>query len=560
MTDYFYPTALRQVFTNRERELALLDLLCEQAQAGKPQRLALSGLRRIGKTVLLKEFIVRTLAAADGVQPVYVNCEEITTSPENFAVGLVGSVCYWVLTHGQTNPRPFFKLDSLLLEALPHPSAAIRETLGLLQTELRAQTPDRPFLLRLTFDLAETWAKENGRKLLLILDEFPEYQTLANYPETRNAVALFRSFCQAANEVSVILAGSAISVMERLMADPTSPLFLQFQRLSLEPFSPDASAALARKLLADLPAPADPAVIAEIRRLSGGHPYYIAQLCDRLARLALLAEAPVDATLARQAFLAETLSPSGGIYGFCKYVYDLSLQRARGYGTIKTILQLLAEEEPLSIARVARRLRVSDPTAREYLRWLLEVDLIQEVEGGYAHRDPVLRFWIAHTAVGIEVGPFPRREEVRDLLARLEEGFQRTSTEPGIAKESQIRELMEQFAGQQVDGAIFGAAGSVQLPRVLAEADSTGSATAPEESVTADESWVAEIKWRGRLAGKKDLARLEVKARALAARPWFISKEGFTPEALAYAHAAGIRISAREDIERLTRAVGETTR
>jgi DNA-binding Lrp family transcriptional regulator len=361
--------------------------------------------------------------------------------------------------------------------------------------------------------------------------------------------------------------------MERLMADSASPLFLQFQRLSLEPFNPDASATLARKLLADLPAPADPAVIAEIRRLSGGHPYYVTQLCDRLARLALLAEAPVDATLARQAFLAEALSPSGGIYGFCKYVYDLSLQKAKGYGTIKTILRLLAEEEPLSIARIARRLRVSDPTAREYLRWLLEVDLIQEVEGGYAHRDPVLRFWVAHTAVGIEVGPFPKHEEVRDLLPQLEESLQRTATELGVAKESQIRELMEQFSGQQVDGAIFGGQGPVQLPHfrrvrpyrsadgqvevdVLAEIDASAREAVAGEALVAGKEWAVEIKWRGRLAGKKELARLAAKAQVLGAQAWFISREGFTPDALAYARQAGILVSAREDTERLARTIG----
>jgi hypothetical protein len=44
-------------------------------------------------------------------------------------------------------------------------------------------------------------------------------------------------------------------------------------------------------------------------------------------------------------------------------------------------------------------------------------------------------------------------------------------------------------------------------------------------------------------------------AEVLAARPWFISRAGFTPEAEAFARQKGMMISGQAEIERLTEVV-----
>jgi DNA-binding MarR family transcriptional regulator len=98
--------------------------------------------------------------------------------------------------------------------------------------------------------------------------------------------------------------------------------------------------------------------------------------------------------------VVETLSTSGRIYDFRRYTYDLSLQQAAGYGSLKAVLQVLAAEEGLTAADVARQLRVTPATASDYLRWLREVDLLSLQEGRYYFRDPVLRYWVAHATQG----------------------------------------------------------------------------------------------------------------------------------------------------------------
>jgi hypothetical protein len=56
------------------------------------------------------------------------------------------------------------------------------------------------------------------------------------------------------------------------------------------------------------------------------------------------------------------------IYDFCQYVNDLSLQKARGCGALKLVLQILAQEEGLSASDIARQLCVTSGSASDYLR------------------------------------------------------------------------------------------------------------------------------------------------------------------------------------------------
>jgi len=550
--EQFYPSTERALFVNRQAELARLAYCRDRLQEGRPQaaNLALFGLRRIGKTMLLKEFMAHTLETCPQVVPVYLDLEHACSAPEAFALGLIGAVCYWFGRRGEGSPRRFLAFDTLLLEAAALPANTIREHLEILQREWRAATRNRPFLLDLALGFAEELAAETGLYFILVLDEFQAIETLTHYRETRNALALVRTSLQRQARVAYFLAGSAISVMTRLVSDAQSPLFVQLDKLPLTYLGHDDVAELAAKLSPDLDAPD---VVARINRLTQGHPFYVTRVCERIVQLHRLQNLPLDVETVNLAFLAEVLSPQGHIYDFCKYIYELSLQRARGYGSLQAILEVLSDEPVLSAAELARRLRVSYSTIRGYLRWLLEVDLVMETEGGYTFRDPVLRYWVAQATRGIEVDSFPRRQDVWDLVSHLDEQFQRSSTELGRAKESQIGELLRRFAGQRVSGALFGRSEEVTLPAFVTVAPYCSPDGQIEVDVLAegDERWAVEVKWRGKVAGEKELTALLQKARTLDARPWFISRDGFTPAAQAYAAAHDILISSRADVEEL---------
>ena len=438
---YFYPAEQQALFTDRERELAELEYRRDQLHQGRQEHTSLFGLRRIGKTLLLKELVRRTLTQsqseeseeteegevdtpASEIVPVYMDFSHICTSPETFATGYVGWVCYWYLTRGQASPVSYLDIASLTGEVMLAGNREVAGTVRRLAEALRTARPDRPGILRLAFEFPEELAQLAGCKFMLIFDEFQEIETLTNFQDSQNVIALFRAAMQTQSQVLYILAGSAITAMTKLIADHRSPLFVHFSQMPITPFAPQDTAALAAKLLGGELAED---VAQAIHRLTGGHPFYVTTLSERLRRLVETGGWALNADAVQCAFIIETLSSAGRIYSFCRYVYDLSLQKARGYGSLKATLQVLATEEGLTSSQVARALRVTPGSARDYLKWLRDVDLVVERERAYFFQDPVMRYWVAHATRGVEVSLTASAEDLADLVAGLGQYFPTTT-------------------------------------------------------------------------------------------------------------------------------------
>ena len=92
--------------------------------------------------------------------------------------------------------------------------------------------------------------------------------------------------------------------------------------------------------------------------------------------------------------LTGLLSPDGRLTQACASCYELRLHRARGYGALKAILEILAQQEPLTLTEVAIRLRRTPGSTKDYLSWLEDVDLIVSQRKRYSFSDPLLRVWV----------------------------------------------------------------------------------------------------------------------------------------------------------------------
>ena len=92
--------------------------------------------------------------------------------------------------------------------------------------------------------------------------------------------------------------------------------------------------------------------------------------------------------------LCALLAPGAPLSAACRYCYELRLHRARGYGALKAILDVLAEEEPLTLTEIALRLRRTPGSTKDYLSWLEDVDLITSRQKRYSFSDPLLRVWV----------------------------------------------------------------------------------------------------------------------------------------------------------------------
>ena len=565
MLDYIYPEEEQHYFTNRKHTLAVLGLSRDLLGQGIRKHLALSGYRRVGKTIVLKEFLRQNLPAGfqSGYRLAYIDLPRLALTPEAFAVQYMGHLLYWLV--GDPQRRVESLLDPAAQLAVagrltgPAGNPAFSEHLTRLHQELQKAKPDQHLLLELAFNAPEVYARTFDQPVMMLLDEFPDLLALNNYPQIHDVLALFRAVLQSQSRVAYAVAGSMIGLMERIFLDAQSPLFVHFQMEIVSTFGREDSDALVCKRLAMLAEPLPGDVLATLYQVTRGHPFYLYATCMRVIENVTLLQKSLTAATVQEAFTLETLGSTGQIYNLCRYVLEQSLQGVRGETMPQAILQVLAQEPGgMSLSEISARLKRPSGATRQVLTWLVDVDLVEQRDDKtYGYRDPVLQIWVAYYYSGLQLTGLPSQKVLANLVAELMEKYERVANELGLAKESQVRELLQAFAGQEVNGRLFGMDETVRLPRF----ERVNAYLSPDGQVQVDalaenhERWAVEIKWRGRLSGRKELEKLAANANALAAKPWFISKVGFTADALAFARHVQMMISSQTDLETIARLV-----
>src|SRR6202040_2447604 len=148
-----------------------------------------------------------------------------------------------------------------------------------------------------------------------------------------------------------------------------------------------------------------------VQTLADGRPAYVRALADELASMP-----GSDAISA----LAALLAPDGRLSRQCGFCYELRLHRARGYGALKAILEILAEEEGLTLTEISQRLQRTPGSTKDYLSWLEDVDLVTARQKRYTFTDPLLRLWVRlHCRASAPTDDDLAREIHRYALPRL---------------------------------------------------------------------------------------------------------------------------------------------
>lgn len=561
MLETIYPQEEQLFFTDREHVLALLDLSRSLLQQGIRKHLALTGFRRVGKSLALKEFLRRSrLIKESTVQVAYIDLPRLAFTPEAFATQFLGYLLYWLKGSGKQRPEAFFSAAAQLSTIGQIGNPDLTAYFTTFYHELEKERPDQHLLVEMAFNAPELYAAATGHKVMLLLDEFPEILALNNYPQIRDSLGLFRAVLQTQSNVCYVVAGSMISLMESIFLQSDSPLFVHFQVETVNPFARADSDSLVQRRLEMLASPVPGEVLAAIYRVARGHPFYTYALCMRLIESVSLLQKSLDAATVNEAFTLETLTTTGRIYSLCRYVLEQSLKDVRGETMPQAILQTIAKEETgLSLSEIAGRLKRPTGAIHQVINWLQEVDLLEQRDDKtYVFRDPVLQVWVAYYYSGIELTGLPSQKVLSHLVAELMEKYERVANELGLAKESQVRELLQQFAGQEINGKYFGRTESFQLPIF----DRVSPYLSPDGQVEVDAlaeghnvRWVVEIKWRNKQTGLKEMQKLHQKAQQLDGQPWYISQAGFTNEAITYAQNHQILYSSRSQIEALSKAI-----
>jgi IclR helix-turn-helix domain len=308
------------------------------------------GLCGAGRTSLLRR-LGRDLGPAESQ---YINVERTATTPERFLTAL-------------TAGSPF-------LEARPTP---------------RAMAPREAFDAVLAF-FAGARRVDQG-PVTFLLDEVLEFRTFESFPGLRRALPELLAVV-ASSPNRFVLTSRYVTRTERALAGASA----QFVVVPMPALADDElTRMVADRVRApgaageDVPGEGSIAALVRIvARLSGGRPAYARAIVDGMA-----AGAAGDGAADPVAALAALLEPDRRLWSACAFCYELRLHRARGYGALKAILDILSEQEPLTLTEISRRLGRTPGSTKDYLSWLEDVDLVSVHQKRYGFRDPLLRVW-----------------------------------------------------------------------------------------------------------------------------------------------------------------------
>ncbi|HEX2443372.1 MAG TPA: winged helix-turn-helix domain-containing protein [Vicinamibacterales bacterium] len=221
-----------------------------------------------------------------------------------------------------------------------------------------------------------------GGAATFLLDEVLELRTFESFPGLRSVLRdLVAALASSPNRF--VLTARYVARAHRLLRDAPS----QFEVVHMPSLTPQEVAATLPSTVVGTGGDRDEAARA-IHALGDGRPAYVRALADAMSSMARHGVA--DAVSALSAIMA----PRGDLDQACRYSYELRLHRARGYGALKAILEVLAEEEPLTLTEIAQRLRRTPGSTKDYLSWLEDVDLVTAHHKRYTYTDPLLRLWV----------------------------------------------------------------------------------------------------------------------------------------------------------------------
>jgi hypothetical protein len=324
-----------------------------------------------GRTTLLqqlRERIGRTSAQ-------YIDIERTATTPERWLRAIVATSPFPVQDLARTGARPSF-------------DAAME------------------FLSR-----ARTSASEPAT---FLLDEFLELRTFESFPGLRRVLHDFIDGLTASGN-RFVLSSRYVARALRLLRDQPA----RFEVIPMPPLGIEDTLDILG------PAPGVGAHDVEylartVQSLVDGRPVYVAALAEELTATRERGR-PGSATVSDPiSALAALMAPRGALSKQCGFSYELRLHRARGYGALKAILEILAEEEGLTLTEISHRLQRTPGSTKDYLSWLEDVDLVASRQKRYSFTDPLLRVWVRlHCRASAPTEDDLAREVHRYALPRL---------------------------------------------------------------------------------------------------------------------------------------------
>ena len=249
--------------------------------------------------------------------------------------------------------------------------------------------------------------RTHGPPPTFLIDEVLDIRTLESFPGLRGVMReLFESLAGSPNRF--VLASRFVNRTLRMLKD----LPEQFEVIQLPPLTASEAIAALERYGVGQTLDERNDIGRMVHALSDGRAAYVSLLASALAATnGASGGDPVSA-------LTGQMAPGTSLWWRCRFSYELRLHRARGYGSLKGILAILAHDEPQTLTEIANKLGRTPGSTKDYLSWLEDVDLVQSRQKRYSYTDPILRLWVRLHAQSIPPTEMDLAREVQEYAVQ----------------------------------------------------------------------------------------------------------------------------------------------
>ncbi len=402
---------------------------------------ALIGLRKSGKTSILYEFEKR-LKKPDTI-PVHIYLL-FSETERSFLTKYAAAVLYSFLEQGTetaiTEPRE--NLNDLIVKTIERLPALTSDLIAVLN-ELDKK-PDIGIASRI-FDLPYLLSKHTGNTSIIILDEF---QVVQNF--NIDMIDLLRQKIQTQRGVHYVVAGSAIGMMQGILTSSASPLFGHFEILSVGSFDYNWSRCFVTTHLSRSELVIGEKLLNFLIAVSGGFPYYLAVLVDRIIEYCHAGSVKqVNQKAIIHAFDRDVFDISGKIFVYFTDSLENTFQR-RNIGFHIEILKAIATGSTKQ-SQIARYTTKMPQELSRPLRFLEQAGFVTRNGMEYFITDPMLKTWLSVAyPLQMELSFIKDGKRLDAFDRKIEEMITTYRRELGKGSESRVRELFRDFGGLEL--------------------------------------------------------------------------------------------------------------
>lgn len=364
---------------DREEETAtLVSGLSDQS---KQVNYALIGPRRIGKTTILLK--VQQELLEKGVIAIYVDLSVYKFSPYDLAQNIMSQITkIYAKDLGKMEKataainnmlRILTKLKKLRLTLEPTTDEKGQFSIQIHPELQESQENQNLFLL--AFDYANEISQKTGKRIVIIIDEFPNLIEFKHLPKLEAITELFRNILETRKNVQYVVSGSRVHFMRNILGQGESPLFGHFIIMEIEPLPKEYATKLFIKTAKCSQKEAETAW-----QLVGGHPYY----------LIMLAENRKPGENLNQTYHRILTSLSGALNLYVNYILKEDLGSSTKEARLLRILQAISQGKTTA-SQISKQAKLKLSSLPYYLQELEKYDLIQRNNGEYATKDKIIK-------------------------------------------------------------------------------------------------------------------------------------------------------------------------